>query len=250
MNPFFPIRLCARLRALLPVLALAIVCCAPPRMLHAQSEPDSKGTASSGQSSTPEANSAEVNQEEKDENDAFKHSAIVKMLGAKLGLTPEQAGTAFEITNFAVLAVLVGLFLAKALPKAFRNRTSAIQKHLVEARMATEEAAARMNSVEERLSKLDGEIAAMRGQAEKDWAAEEERVRLSVEEEKQKILAASEQEITAATALARRQIQQFAADLAIDQAAKKLVVTAETDRLLVQSFARRLTGNDEKEGQN
>ena len=49
---------------------------------------------------------------------------------------------------------------------------------------------------------------------------------------------------------AQRQIQQYAADLAIDQAARKLVVTAETDRLLVQSFARRLTGNDSKEGHN
>ena len=37
---------------------------------------------------------------------------------------------------------------------------------------------------------------------------------------------------------------------AIDQAARKLVVTAETDRLLVQDFARRLTGDHSKEGQN
>ena len=38
------------------------------------------------------------------------------------------------------------------------------------------------------------------------------------------------------------------AELAIEQAAQKLVVTAETDRLLVQDFAERLTG--EKKGQN
>jgi F-type H+-transporting ATPase subunit b len=50
--------------------------------------------------------------------------------------------------------------------------------------------------------------------------------------------------------LAHRQIQQYAAELAIDQAAHKLVVTAETDRLIVQSFARRLTGDDSKEGLN
>ena len=51
-------------------------------------------------------------------------------------------------------------------------------------------------------------------------------------------------------ALAQRQIQQYAAELAIDQAARKLVITAETDRLLVQSFARRLTGDDSKGGKN
>ena len=37
---------------------------------------------------------------------------------------------------------------------------------------------------------------------------------------------------------------------AIEQAARRLVVSAETDRLLVQGFARRLAGDDSKEGQN
>ena len=90
----------------------------------------------------------------------------------------------------------------------------------------------------------------MRAQAEKDSAHDEQRIKASVEEDKQKILAAAEQEIAAATALAQRQIQQYAAELAIDQAARKLVVTAETDRLLVQNFARRLMGDDSKEGHN
>jgi F-type H+-transporting ATPase subunit b len=136
------------------------------------------------------------------------------------------------------------------LPKTFRDRNTFIQKNLVDARTATEEARARLSSVEERLSKLDSQIASFRAQAEKDSALDEQRIQAGVEEEKKKILAAAEQEINAATALARREIQRYAAELAIDQAAHKLVVTAETDRLLVQSFARRLAGDDSKEGQN
>ena len=167
-----------------------------------------------------------------------------------VGLNTEQAATVFTIANFALLAFGVGWLVVKTLPKTFRDRSTAIQKNLVDARTATEEANARLNSVEERLSKPDEQIAAMRAQAEKDSAHDEQRIRASVEEDKQKILAAAEQEITAATALAHRQIQQYAAELAIDQAARKLVVTAETDRLLVQSFARRLMGDDSKEGRN
>jgi len=120
----------------------------------------------------------------------------------------------------------------------------------VDARTATEEASARLNSVESRLGKLDEQIAAMRAQAEKDSALDEERIKASVEEEKQKVLRAAEQEIAAATVHARKQLQQYAADLAIEQAARKLVVTAETDRLLVQGFARRLTGDETKGGEN
>jgi F-type H+-transporting ATPase subunit b len=206
--------------------------------------------AGGGRLSSPEAQSAEKNKQEVDENEAYRHSPTVQKLGAMVGLNAEQAATAFTLLNFAVLAVLVGWFLAKNLPKTFRDRNSSIQKDLVDARTATEEASARLSSVEERLSKLDEQIAALRAQADKDSAHDEQRIRASIEEDKQKIVAAAEQEIAAATALAQRQIQQYAAELAIDQAARKLVVSAETDRLLVQSFARRLTGDDKKGGQN
>jgi F-type H+-transporting ATPase subunit b len=210
----------------------------------------SRTDAPSGQASTPEAASSEANQEEHDENDAYRHSAAVKAIGAKLGLNADQAATAFEVFNFALLVLGVGWLLIRMMPKTFRDRNSAIQKHLVDARTATEEATARLSSVEERLSKLDGQIAAMRAQAELDSAADEQRIKASVEDEKKKILMAAEQEIASATVQAQRQIQQYAAELAIEQAAKKLVVSAETDRLLVQRFAQRLTGDDSKEGQN
>ena len=231
-----------------PAVIFAALLIVPARLVKAQ-EASSNSPSVAGQS-TPEAQSPAKDKQEVDENDQYLHSDTVRGLGAKVGLNEEQAATAFTVVNFVVLAGLLGWFLVKTLPKKFRDRSTEIQKQLVDARTATEEASARLSSVEDRLSKLDGQIAAMRAQAEKDSAHDEERIKASVEDEKQKILAAAEQEITAATALAQRQIQQYAAELAIEQAARKLVVTAETDRLLVQNFARRLTGDDSKKGQN
>ncbi len=89
----------------------------------------------------------------------------------------------------------------------------------------------------------------MRTQAEQDTAKEEQRVKAALEDETRKILASAEQEIAAATLHARKLLQQQAAELAIEQAARKLVVTAETDRLLVQHFAQQLADNAKK-GQN
>jgi F-type H+-transporting ATPase subunit b len=206
--------------------------------------------ASADDSKPTAAERSEAKDPEPDVNDAYLHSASVKAIGSKLGMSTEKASTVFEFLNFGILAILIVWFLVKTLPGVFRGRNTLIQKHLVDARTATEEATARLNSVEERLSKLDGQIATMKAQADTDSAAEELRIKASVEEEKQKILAAAEQEISAATTHAQRQIQQYAAELAIEQAARKLVVSAETDRLLVQSFARRLGGDDSKEGQN
>lgn len=232
----------------LPGLVMAAFLFAPVYRISAQQAAPAGENAVHG--SSPEANSPEANKKIEDEDTQYLQSPTVRALGARIGLDPQQAATAFTILNFVVLAVLVGWFLIKTLPKTFRNRNTAIQKHLVDARTATEEASARLNTVEDRLSKLDGQIAAMRAQAEKDSHLDEQRIKAGVEEEKQKILAAAEQEITAATTLAQRQIQQYAAELAIEQAARKLAVTAETDRLLVQNFARRLTGDGSKEGQN
>jgi F-type H+-transporting ATPase subunit b len=40
----------------------------------------------------------------------------------------------------------------------------------------------------------------------------------------------------AAAALARRELRHFAADLAIEEAAKQLAITPETDRALIAEF--------------
>ena len=217
----------------------------PVVRVHAQAPAQLQRTPrNAGENAAPAATVPEKKEEIKDENEEYRHSPTVQKLGRIFGLNAEQAATAFTLINFLILAIAVGYGLLKLLPKTFADRTSRIQKQLVDARTATEEASARLNSVEARLSKLDEQIAAMRRQAEDDAKREEQRIRANVKDETAKIVAAAEAEIQAATAAARRDIQQFAAGLAIEQAARKLVVTAETDRLLVESFARHLTGDN------
>lgn len=201
-------------------------------------------------SDTPAVQQPDKDQQEVDENDAYRKSPMVVTIGKKLGMDAERSSSVFEIANFLMLVVALGWLVVKMVPKMLRDRGTSIQKHLVDARTATEEARVRLSGVELRLSKLDGEIAAMRAHAESDSAKEEQRLKAAVEEEKQKILASAEQEISAATMHAQKQLQQHAAELAIEQAARKLVVSAETDRLLVQGFAQRLAGDESKKGQN
>ncbi len=201
-----------------------------------------------GERSTPINSVPEKRVQEEDENAVYRHSPSVVKLGSMVGLSANQAATAFEVLNFLILAIGLGYVASKLLPGKFRDRSSAIQKHLVDARTATEEASARLNAVETRLSKLDAEIAGMREHVEADTARDEQRVKAAIEEETAKILAAADSEIQSATATARRELQRHAAELAIDQAARRLVITAETDRLLVQGFAQRLIGD--KGGQN
>ena len=232
-------------RNLLAGLTLAVVLGVG---FHVRQTPEQAQTAAAA--GTSEAQSPEKAKSEQDADDAYLKSPSVIWLGAKLGMNAEQSATAFTVINFVLLAGAFGWVSVKLIPKMLRDRNTAIQKHLVDARTATEEARARLGSVEERLAKLDGEIAAMHAQAEQDSVKEEQRIKAAVEDEKNKILASAEQEIAAATMHAQKQLQQHAAELAIEQAARKLVVSAETDRLLVQGFAQRLAGDESKKGQN
>jgi F-type H+-transporting ATPase subunit b len=198
------------------------------------------GPSTAGEKTTPEYSDESTKQAAKDENDEYRHSAMVAKLGKMFGMNTEQAATAFTIFNFLILVIALGYMLAKMLPKAFKARNTAIQKHLVDARTATEEATARLSSVEARLSKLDDQIANMRTQAAADTARDEQRLRAGVEDDRAKIVAAAEAEIENATTQARRDIQRYAVELAVEQAARKLVITADTDRMLVENFAQRL----------
>jgi len=200
-----------------------------------QPNPAQQNLASGNGASSSSSDSSESNG-----IDQYWVSAPVVKLGGLLGMKPETASHVFQLINLLILGAGIGYGLLKLLPPAIRRRNQAIQTHLAEARTVTEQATARLSAVEERLSRLDAEIQAIRLQADSDLARDEQLIKAGVEEEKQKIIAAAEAEIQSAANTARRELQRFAAELAVGQAERKLVVTADTDRRLVEGFARRL----------
>jgi F-type H+-transporting ATPase subunit b len=230
----------ARVWSFLLLSLLSVSCALGPRV-WAQASPSEPGPGASEQA-TPINAVPEKRAQEKDETEEYRHSAMVQKFGHMLGMNAEQAATAFTVVNFLILVVGLGYLALKILPRVFKDRSSAIQRHLVEARTATEEASARLKAVEARLGRLDEDIAGMRRQAEADAEREDRRAQTTLEQESAKIVAAAENEIQAAAAAARRDLQRHAAELAVDQAARKLVISAETDRLLVEGFAQQLAG--------
>jgi len=67
---------------------------------------------------------------------------------------------------------------------------------------------------------------------------DEVRIKNALEEESARIVASAEQEIGAAAAHARRGLRQFAAELAIERAARQMTITPETDRTLIAEFVK------------
>ncbi len=188
--------------------------------------------------------------EQEDEEYAFRHSASVRAVGRWFHLSPEAASVVFWALNALLLIVFVGYFVVTGLPKAFRSRREQLEREMVHARTATEQANQRLRVVEERLGRLDAEIAAVRVQAEQDSAHDEVRIRESLEEERKKIVASSEAEVTSAGKAAERRLRNFAAELAVTRATGRLRLSEDDDRALIQEFATELGSNGSKGGRN
>jgi len=228
------------LRNALLIAALALIPVITPRLYAQQTPITQQDAAASAPAAQQDVNQSRQEATGESDTDAMRHSTVVKWLARTLHMQPEPAAKLFEFINFLVLAVALLWGLAKALPKTFAARSTGIQKNIVEARTATESANLRLAAVEERLSRLDTEIAAIRAQAEEDAKTDEQRIKAAAEEDKLKVIAAAEQEIAAATAHAQRQIRQFAAEMVIEQATQRLQISADMDRQLVEDFAGRL----------
>ena len=175
-----------------------------------------------------------------DDQAQFKHSPSVRWVAKLTGLDLEHAYWVCVLLNFIVIAGAILWFSKKNLPAAFRNRTASIQRAMEEARKASAEANRRLAEIEGRLSKLDSEIAGMKTAAEKEGAAEEQRIMAAAAENGRKIVEAAEQEIVAAGRAARRELTAYAADLAVALAKKQIHVDAATDQALVRNFALQL----------
>lgn len=192
----------------------------------------------------------QVKQEEHEENDVFRHTPLVKKLAHAFNLDVETTARLFEWINFAIIMLVIILPIAKFLPRILRKREETLKKNLETARKTTADANARLSAVEAKLARLDDEIARIHAQVEEESKRDEEHIKASLQEESARIFAAAEQEIAAAAAHAQRSLRHFAADLAIEQAAQRLVLTPESDRALIDEFVREANQGGAKGARN
>jgi F-type H+-transporting ATPase subunit b len=184
-----------------------------------------------------QAEPAKADSDEEAQTRAFRlEGPLVKATSKALQISLENTARLFEIINFAIIALAIAIPLFKLLPAMLRKRSKTLSERLGSARKMTDDANARLSAVEAKLASLDDQIAQFRAEVERESAGDEARIKAALEEERARIVQSAEQEIGQAAAQARRGLRNFAADLAIDQAARELNMTAETDRALIAEF--------------
>ena len=147
--------------------------------------------------------------------------------------------------NFAIVAGALIWVFAKILPPKFRANAENIGSAITKATAAKAEADRQLKDAEQRLARLEEEVRALRAEAEKEAAAEAERLRALAKSDVEKVGVAAKAEIAAAERAARVELKAIAAKLAVDGAeslvAKQL--TPQTQDALIASFVKSLQGS-------
>jgi F-type H+-transporting ATPase subunit b len=232
-------------------LVLAAMFVALPAVCQEQSAPQSASLQQTSEQQTSEPKkpgdpslagelvkeTREAAGEDDEEYSNLKHAKPIQWLARKIGWSVHGAHLLLSAINFLIIAAIIFWAARKSLPGAFRNRTGAIQQALQEARSASQDANRRLADIENRLRELDVEIGRMQSAAETESAAEEGRIKDAAEDDVRKVVRAAEQEIAAATKQARRELSSHTASLAIALARQQINVDANTDQVLVRTFA-------------
>ena len=241
------------LRSLAPVFWLAILLAVPGALLTAPgpaaAQPAAPVASSSPSAQPPQAGSGQASdQTDEDQEQSFVHTPAVRPIARALHLSENATVTILLGINFAIIFLCIVIPLSRFMPKVVRKRSQTLRANLDAARKATAEAHARMSAVEAKLAGLGQEIEMFRAQIEQESVEDEKRIKAALAEESARIVTAAEQEIGVAATQAKRALRDFAADLAIEQASKKVALTPETDRALIAEFVAGVSGDGSAKG--
>jgi len=170
--------------------------------------------------------------------------AAATFAAEQAGAKAEGPTEIFKWINFCIVATLLIWAASKATPW-FRGNAANISSAITKAQAAKAEADRVLKDAEQRLARLEEEVRAIRAEAQKDAAAEAERIRALAKSDVEKVGVAAKAEIEAAERAARLELKALAAKLAVDSAeslvAKQL--TPETQDALIAGFVKSLQGS-------
>jgi F-type H+-transporting ATPase subunit b len=158
--------------------------------------------------------------------------------------TTERANEIFKWINFAIVAGLIAWVFLKLTPPFFRKNAENISSAITKATAAKAEADRQLRDAEQKLARLEQEVAQLRVTAQREAAAEAERLRAITQSDMQKVGLAGKAEIEAAERAARLELKAIAANLAVDGAESLLVkqLTPQAQESLVAAFVKNLEG--------
>ena len=166
----------------------------------------------------------------------LKLSYSVRQLANWAGLPPPTIFHLCWDLNFFLMLALIRWKGGPLLSEAFQARSRSIRSAMDAAHQLAEAAAKRLAEAEDRLEKLDSEIAAIRARAEMEMHYPEQLLNARTAEEIRRIMENSQAEIDRAAQRARSELKAFVGGLAVSLACKSIQIDKRTDQELVKGF--------------
>ena len=144
-------------------------------------------------------------------------------------------GMGWPVANFIVFLGVLYYFFNQPMKDYLAGRSTTIRKELIEAAELKASATTQLQSIEQKLQALPGEITALRSRGAAEIKSEEERIAAAATADRERLLEQTRREIDLQVRLAKREILEHAADLSVQLATdriKKEVTPADQDRIV------------------
>ena len=152
----------------------------------------------------------------------------------------------FHWFNFLLLLGGIGYLVKKLLVPFLEERGKLIREDMDRSAKALADADQRLAVVEDKLKRMDEEMASVRQAAFHESAAERERIEQAAAADASKVLATAEQEIEAAVKTARQELKVFTSELALGLAEKNIrdSLTPSSEERILRNFVHDLSAGD------
>ncbi len=174
----------------------------------------------------------------------FLFAAVAR--AAQEGGSPSEqsVGNNFKWIHFVIVAIIALWIFMKVLPPYFRGNADKISAAITKAAAARAEAERQLKEAATKLTSLEQEVAQFRERAQKDAAAELDRLRALTKIDIEKVGLAAKTEIEAAERAARVELKALAAKLSVDRAESLVAkqMTPAVQESMINNFVQSLQG--------
>jgi F-type H+-transporting ATPase subunit b len=156
----------------------------------------------------------------------------------------QSAENLFKWINFALVAGVIVWWCVTRGSRKFGRRADVISSDIQKSTEAKKKADQQLLDAETKLQNLEKEVADLRATAQRESAAEADRIRDLTATDEQKIAEAGKAEVVAAERAARLELKALAANLAVSGAESLLVkqLTPAAQEALINNFVKTLDG--------
>jgi len=127
-----------------------------------------------------------------------------------------------QTANMLLFFGFLGYLVRKPVGQMFRGRSETIRTQLTEAKTRREKAERLAEDIQSRLSQIETEVASILQRASKEGDRQKKEMVALAEAEAEKILASAKNEVEMRVRLARKELTEYAGQLAADRAEKIL----------------------------